>query len=71
MPADTGRDRCVDLDLSISGFASSSLVTLASMCGRIFIAIQFSSFDSVVEFGMMRALLSEVEKITRWLRKKR
>jgi hypothetical protein len=70
MPTDTGRDRCVDLDLSIIAFASISLVTLMSLCGRLFIAIQFSSFDSVVEFGMMRPSLSEVEKITRWLGKK-
>jgi len=29
-----------------------------------FLAIQFSSFDSVVEFGMMRVLPSEAKMLT-------
>jgi hypothetical protein len=43
----------------IKAFASIILFKMTFVSGQIFLAIQFSSFDSLVEFGMMRALSSE------------
>ena len=63
IPANTCRVSCVELLMFINGFASIIVFKLTSLCGRIFSAIQFSSFDSLVEFGMMRALPSEVKNL--------
>ena len=59
MPASTCRVSCGELLMFIKAFASIILFKMTSLCGRIFLAIQFSSFDSLVEFGMICTLPSE------------